>query len=396
MVKPLEGVRILSIEQYGAGPFATLHLADLGAEVIKIEDPSTGGEVSRSVVPYAENGDSLFFQTFNRNKKSITLNLKSPEGIEMFRELAKHADAVFNNLRGDVPEKLGVTYQALKDVNSKIVACSLSGFGTSGSMKADPAYDYLLQAMLGHMSLTGEPGGPPTKYGISIIDFSTGMMAALALMIGIFQSRIHGIGSDVDISMFDTAAWELTYLATWHLTKGYEPPRTSYSAHPALVPSQLFPTKDGHLIVMCNKEKFYPILCELLGAPELAEDERFKDFTSRYQNKEQLIPKLIALFQKEDTATWLERLRGKVPIAPVNSVEQALQEPLIKERDMIVEVEHPYFGELRMLGQPIKVSTFQPQYQAGPALGAHNEEIYGKLLQLTSSDLACLREKGIV
>ncbi|WP_134701023.1 CaiB/BaiF CoA-transferase family protein [Ammoniphilus sp. YIM 78166] len=395
-MRPLEGVRILSIEQYGAGPFATSHLADLGAEVIKIEDPGTQGEVSRFVIPYAENGDSLFFQTFNRNKKSISLNLKSDAGKELFHELVKQSDAVFNNLRGDVPEKLGITYQALKAINPQIVTCSLSGFGTYGSMKSEPAYDYLLQGMLGHMSLTGEPGGVPTKYGISIIDFSTGMMAALGLMIGIFQSRIQGKGCDIDVSLFDTALSELNYLATWHLNQGYKPERSRLSSHPTLVPSQLFPTKNGHIVVMCNKEKFFPILCEVLGATHLARDLRFKNFSSRLENKELLIPELIRLFEKEDTEVWLERLRGKVPIAPVNTVEKALQEPLIRERGMIVEVEHERFGKVKMLGTPIKVLGDQPDYKRGPQLGEHNLEIYGELLQLTLSDLERYKAESII
>jgi crotonobetainyl-CoA:carnitine CoA-transferase CaiB-like acyl-CoA transferase len=395
-VKPLEGMTILAVSQYGAGPYATLHLADLGANVIKIEDPSSNGDVSRTVIPYAENGDSLFFQSLNRNKKSITLNLKSSEGKKIFHSLVEKSDAVFNNLRGDVPDKLGITYDHLKTINPKIVTCSLSGFGTKGSMKKEPAYDYLLQAMLGHMSLTGDPNGPPEKFGISIVDFSTGMMAALGVMVGIYQSQNKGAGCDVDVSLFDTAASVLNYLAIWHLNKGYEPKRTKYSAHPTLVPSQLFPTKDGHVVVMCNKEKFFPLLCELLGAHHLAEDERFKDFQSRFDNKGQLIPELTLLFKKGTTDFWINKLKGTVPIAPVNTVEEALNEPLIKERDMIVGVDHPSFGNLKMLGTPIKVSDFKPSYKAGPSIGENNEEIYGNMLGLTSDELKSLKAQQVI
>ncbi len=395
-MKPLEGLRILSVEQYGAGPYGTMHLADMGAEVIKIEDPSTNGEVSRFVIPYAENGDSLFFQSLNRNKKSITLNLKSEKGQALFHRLVKEADAVFNNLRGDVPEKLGLTYDALKHTNPKIVTCSLSGFGTSGSKRNEPAYDYLLQAMAGHMSLTGEPGGPPTKYGISIIDFSAGMMAAIGMMIGIYHAKVHGVGCDVDVSLFDTAISELNYLAAWYLNEGFMPQRTAYSAHPTLVPSQLFPTKNGHIIVMCNKEKFFPILCEALGAPHLAEDERYKDFAGRFRHKDTLIPELMALFQKENTEVWLEKLRGKVPAAPINTVEQALHDNLVKERDMIVEMEHDKYGTLKLIGTPIKVSAYRPTFQAAPKLGAHNAEIYGGLLGLSPEEMNAYRTEGIL
>lgn len=395
-MKPLAGIRVLSVSQYGAGPYATLHLADLGAEIIKIEDPHTQGDVSRSVIPYAEQGDSLYFQAFNRNKKSVTLDLKSEAGRQLFRRLAAKSDAVFNNLRGDVPAKLGLTYEQLKAVNPSIVTCSLSGFGTSGSMKAEPAYDYLLQAMLGHMSLTGDPSGPPEKYGISMIDFSTGMMAALGLMVGLFRAKTRGEGCDVDVSLFDTAASVLNYLAIWNLNKGYTPQKTAYSAHPSLVPSQLFPTRNGHLVVMCNKEKFFPALCRSIGAPHLAEDERYATFATRYAHKEALIGELIAIFERQDTAYWLERLQGVVPAAPVNTVEEAMRHPLLAERDMIVSVDHPSFGEVRMIGTPIKVSGSGLEYRAAPSLGADNEQVYGELLGLSRAELEQLKAAKVL
>ncbi len=395
-MKPLEGVRILAVSQYGAGPYATLHLADLGAEVIKIEDRSAGGDVSRGVIPYAADGDSLYFQSLNRNKKSITLNLKSEKGRALFRQLATKADAVFNNLRGDVPAKLGLTYEALKEVNPKIVTCSLSGFGTQGSMKAEPAYDYLLQAMLGHMSLTGAPDGPPEKYGVSMIDFSTGAMAAMGLMVGLFSAQRTGVGSDVDVSLFDTAASMLNYLAIWTLNEAYTPQKTHYSAHPSLVPSQLFPTRDGALVVMCNKEKFFPLLCEAIGAPHLATDPRYTTFALRLKNREALVEALVAIFQTHDTAHWLPLLAGRVPAAPVNTVPQAMQMPLLAEREMIVSVDHPQRGEVRMIGTPVKLSTHTPEYTAAPAMGAHNREIYGTLLGLAESELEQLEREGII
>ncbi|MFC2949183.1 CaiB/BaiF CoA transferase family protein [Virgibacillus sediminis] len=379
-MKPLEGIRILSIEQYGAGPFATSLLADMGAEVIKIEDPNTGGDVSRTVIPYAENQDSLFFQSINRNKKSVSLDMKSREDKEIFHSLVETSDAVFNNLRGDVPDKLGVNYHHLKEINPRIVTCSLSGFGNTGSMRKEPAYDYLLQAMNGHMSLTGEPGGPPSKFGISIVDFSTGMMAALGLMIGIVQAQTHGKGSDIDVSLFDTSLSVLNYLAIWHLNKGYKPERNAYSSHPTLVPSQLFPTQNGYMILMCNKEKFYQILTTELNRPDLAKNDKFKDFQARLDNKKELIEILNDIFIQHDTDYWLKKLKGKVPVAPVNTVEEALSQPLVEERNMIVDVASKTFGDIKMLGTPIKVSGYTPTYAEGPALGEHNEEILESIL----------------
>lgn len=208
---PLSGLRILAVSQYGAGPFGTLHLADLGAEVIKIEDPSTNGDVSRYVVPYNIEKDSLFFQTFNRNKKSITLNLKTEEGRALFHRLVEISDAVFSNLRGDLPAKLGLDYESLKDINPKIVCCSLSGYGKTGPRVKEPGYDYIIQGLAGFMDLTGEPDAPPTKTGLSLVDLSTGFCSALGLMAGIYQAQKIGVGCDVDTSLLDTAVSMLAY-----------------------------------------------------------------------------------------------------------------------------------------------------------------------------------------
>lgn len=395
-MKPLAGVRIIAVTQYGAGPYSLSLLADLGAEIIKIEDPNTKGDISRFVIPYAKNEDSLFFQTFNRNKKSITIDLKTEAGREVFEDLVKVSDAVFNNLRGDVPEKLKIKYEHLKHLNPRIVTCSLSGFGTSGSMAKEPAYDYLLQAMNGHMDLTGEPGGMPTKFGLSVIDFSTGMMAAIGLMVAIFQSKIHGQGSDVDVSLFDTSISLLNYLAVWHMNEGYKPERTKNSSHPTLVPSQLFETLDGHVMIMCNKEKFYQILCKQLERPDLIIDDRFKNFESRLQHKEELIILLNNIFKEQSTQHWLDLLTGKVPIAPVNTIEQALKQPLVKEREMVVDVDTKNFGKIKMIGSPIKISTHELTYREAPALGENNLEVFSEILKYDTDKIASLLSTEMV
>ncbi len=395
-MKPLEGYRILAISQYGAGPYASLHLADLGAEVIKIEDRATGGDISRSVIPYATGGDSLYFQSLNRNKKSITLNLKHPRGQELLHQLAARSNLLFNNLRGDVPERLGLTYTTLEAVNPKLVTCSLTGYGTRGKLAAEPAYDYLFQALLGHMSLTGEPEGPPEKYGVSMIDFATGLNAALAMTVGLLQAERDGVGCDLDVSLFDTAASLLNYLAIWALNRDYKPAKTRHSAHPSLVPSQLFATSDGYLVVMCNKEKFFPLLCEVLGRPELASDARFATFTDRLENKALLLPELEAAFRRKPSAHWSQVLTGKVPAAPVQSVEEGLRHPLLRERDMLVTVPHPQFGELKMIGLPMRISGFRPEYKPAPTLGQHNREIFTGLLGIGEDELAEMEAQGII
>lgn len=229
-----------------------------------------------------------------------------------------------------------------------------------------------------------------------MIDFSTGIMAALGLMVGLFQAQRTGKGCDLDVSLFDTSASVLNYLAIWNLNKGYTPEKTRYSAHPSLVPSQLFPTSDGYIVVMCNKEKFFPLLCEQIGAPHLADDPRYRTFTLRLENRESLVAQLVEIFAQHNADHWIALLSGKIPAAKVNSVEQGMNHPLMKERNMIVNVEHPAQGPLRMLGTPIKVSDYQPDYKPGPALGANNEEIYSELAGLNQEDIARLRQQGII
>ena len=265
MTLPLADVRIIAVEQYGAGPWGTLQLADLGAEVIKIEDPASNGDVGRYVPPYEEGEDSLFFETFNRNKKSVSLNLRSPRGREVFEALVAKSDAVYSNLRGDQPHKLRITYDDLRDVNPRIVCCSLSGFGMTGPRAAQPGYDYVMQAMAGWMSLTGDPDGPPTKSGLSLVDLSGGYVSAIALLSGLWRARRDGVGCDCDISLYETALHELIYIGTWAASAGYVPQRIAESAHPSIVPFQAFQTADGWITVACAKQKFWELLCGALG-----------------------------------------------------------------------------------------------------------------------------------
>ena len=396
MSMPLEGLRILAVSQFGAGPFGTMVLADLGAEVIKIEDPTAGGDVARVMGPAHREDDSLYFQCFNRNKRSLTLNLSVPEGKAIFHRLTKISHAVFNNLRGDVPARLGLTYASLREHNPAIVCCSLSAYGSSGPQAALPGYDPLLQASEGYMSVTGEPDGAPTKCGVSAIDFAGGFAGALGLMAGIFSSQSTGIGCDVDVGLRDTAVSMLNYLAIWYLNLGLEPQRMSRSAHSALVPGQTFRTRDGYIAIFCAKEKFWENLCQVLGRADIACDPRFANFDARFENKGVLLPILEHEFAARTNAEWLPLLSGKVPFAPVRSIAETLDDPILKENDMIVEVDHPVFGKVREVGCPIKVPGSTPQYRPGPAYGQDTEEILSGYLGLTPQEIASLRSQGIV
>ena len=397
MPLPLEGTRIVAVEQFGAGPFGSMVLADLGAEVVKIEDPTTGGEVGRTVPPYLLPGnDSLYFQSFNRNKRSLALDMRSREGRAIFEALVKVSGAVYNNLRGDLPRKLGLDYDSLKHLNPRIVCCSLTGFGTSGPRAAEPGYDYLMQGYSGIMSITGEPDSAPVKCGISMIDFAGGYVSMIGLVAGLVQSLKVGRGCNVEVSLVDTAVAMLSYLAVWHLNRGYQPEKIADSAHPALVPSQLFPTRDGYVIVMCFKEKFWGKLCELLGCQDLAEDARFKTFSDRLQHKEVLIPILKGRFREGTTTEWLERLRGHVPCGPVNDVAQALRDPQILHNEMVVEVPHSSEGKIKEIACPIKVNGERHPLNRAPGFGEHTEEMLRDVLGLSAEEIAGLKSRGVI
>lgn len=393
---PLEGVRVISVEQFGAGPWATMMLADLGAEVIKIENPETQGDVARYVPPYTGAQDSVYFQSFNRNKKSMTLNLRHPRVREVLHPLVAISEGVFNNLRGDLPAKLGLDYAALKGVKPSIVCCSLSAFGRTGRRAGEPGYDYLMQGYAGWMSITGEPDAPPTKAGLSLVDLSGGVMASLGLVSAILRARETGVGCDVDVNLFDTALSQLGYVGAWHLTRGYRPQRMPDSSHPSQIPSQVLPTQDGWLVVMCAKEKFYRSLVRIMGAPELAEDARFRTSGDRLENRETLVPMLKALSRKRTTAEWLELLRGEVPCAPVNTVEEAFRDPQVAEDGMVLDLPHPEFGTVRVVAGPIRIGDACMEHRRGPKLGEHTEEVLAEYLGMSGEEIEGLRRDGVL
>lgn len=376
----LHGFRILAVEQYGAAPFGTQLLAALGAEIIKIEQAAQGGDVSRQVGPHflaglPDSAQSLFFQSLNQGKKSITLNLAHPEGRAVFRKLAATAHGVVDNLRGDVAGKLGLTYEDLKDVNPAVVCAHISAYGRTGERAAWPGYDYLMQAEAGYFSLTGEPDTAPSRMGLSLVDYMTGVMMSVGLLSGMLEATRSGKGCDVDTSLYDVALFNLNYVAAWYLNGAAETDRQPRSGHPSLTPCQLYRTGDGWIYLMCNKEKFWRNLCERIGRQEWIADARFVDFGARGRHREELTRLLDEALSAHTTAEWMRHFAGTVPAAPVWSVGQALDAPLAQADGRIRRVDLAGGGALRVLDSPLRTSRPAAAVGPAPAMGADTREL---------------------
>jgi len=396
----LTGVRVLAVEQYGAGPFGTQALADLGAEVIKIENPRDGGDVSRGLGPYfdarlGETAESLFFQSLNRNKKSVALDLGAPEGYEAFCALARGADALACNLRGDVPERLGLTHAHMKKVNPALVCCFLTAYGRDGTRAAWPGYDYLVQAETGYFSLNGDPDAQPARFGLSVVDFMTGQSMALALVAGVLQARQTGLGQDLDVCLYDVGLTNTNYLAAWALNAGHQASRQPRSGHPTLVPCQLFRTQDGWIYIMANKEKFFPALCEELEVPELARDPRFRRFSDRLVHRAELSEALDAAFMARPTAAWLDRLAGIVPAAAVQDLEATLESGFTRERRMITRLTADSGAQVDVVGSPFRGNGTATTCEAAPPLGRDTDTML-RAAGYDSARIDALRARGIL
>ena len=372
---PLAGIRVLTLEHFGAGPYGSAMLAELGAEVIKVE-PGPAGEPSRRVGPFfAAPGDSLYYQTWHANKRSVLLDMKSAEGRAAFETLVRAADAVMNNLRGDQPAKLGLDYAALSPFNPKIVCLHISAYGRDNERAARPGFDYLMQAEAGLMSLTGEPGGAPARAGVAIVDYMSGATGAVGLLACLLRAQKSGIGCDVDVCLYDVALHQLGYSATWYLNEGFESTRQPRGAHLSLTPTQTFATADGWVFVAAMNDAFWEVLVKGIGRPELATDARFTDMKARLANRDALTATLDAEFRRHPTARWLEKLSASLPIGPVYDIKQALENPFPRRTGMIGTVPHPLRGSLRVLASPIRINGRRLEQQAGSAAGADNASL---------------------
>ena len=379
MNRPLNGVRIVAVEQYAAGPYGTQLLCELGAQVIKIEAPSLGGDISRGLGPYfLGDGDSQFFQTFSRGKQSVALEIKTPEGRADFERLVAGADAVVNNLRGDQPDKLKITFDSLKTIKPAIVCAHLSAYGRGNSREAWPGYDYLMQAEAGFMTMTGEPDGPPVRFGLSMVDFMTGSVFALGIVSAILGARASGIGCDVDVSLFDVALHQTSYPAVWAMNEGHVVGRPPRGAHPSISPSQRVKTQDGWGMLMCQTQRFWEVWCDLVERPDLKTDPRFLDMPARRAHLDALTPILDAIMETRTGADWMTYLGGRVPFAPIADLADALDNPFVAEVAMRDHIDHPARPQgLHMLACPIKVDGQRMPAARAPAMGEHNGLLRG-------------------
>ncbi len=391
---PLEGIRILELGQVIAGCFGTVPLADLGAEVIKVEPPK--GDAGRMPSVGYLRGESALFLTFNRNKESLVLDLKRAEGLQVFYDLVQRADVVVDNFRPGVLKRLKIDHETLTEINPRIITCSITGFGEESPYRDRPSYDLIHQAMTGFMSITGEPGRPPVRAGIPLADLAVAMFACKGILIALLERERTGRGQRVDVAMFDTLSTLLSYIATLYLTQG-EVPAPPGSAHEYMVPCQAFQTQEGYLVVHTREEAFWRKLCQALGRPELAEDPRFATNPARVRHREELIPVLEALFRGKRTEEWLTLLdEAGVPAAPVNTLDRALDDPHHELRDMIVRFDYPGVGTVRTVGNPIKLSR-HPRIRCTPppTLGQHTDEILSQVLGYHSERIEALRQQRI-
>lgn len=395
MPGPLEGIRVLDMTWALAGPFCTMLLADLGAEVIKVENPE-GGDPSRKNFPFI-NGVSSYFLSINRGKKSITVNLQHPKGKEIIFSLAQKCDILVENFRPGVMDRLGLGYKAIAAVNPQIIYASCSGFGQTSPYAHRPAYDVIVQGMGGTLSVTGEEGGPPVRVGFSIGDLGGGIFTALGILSALHERDRSGQGQWIDVAMLDCQLAFLENAFARYFATGEVPQRIG-TRHPVLTPFQAFPTKDGYIVVAVARQDWWERFCHLLNLPELINDERFKTNLDRTKNHRALEEILIPVIKSRSTAEWVAEMeKADIACGPVYTIPQIANDPHTAMRQMITEVYHSKAGMLKVVNSPIKLSRTPVKIEkASPELGEHTEEILGGLIGLSEEEISALRaEKAI-
>jgi crotonobetainyl-CoA:carnitine CoA-transferase CaiB-like acyl-CoA transferase len=403
MAGPLAGFRVLDLSRILAGPWASQMLADLGAEVIKIERPVQGDDTRGWAPPYMpdESGnatsESAYFHGANRGKLSVCIDISSQQGQQLIRQLAEQCDVFIENFKVDGLKKYGLDYASIKAINPKLIYCSITGFGQTGPYRERAGYDFMIQAMGGLMSVTGDPQGEPMKVGVALSDVMTGLYAANAIQAALIHRLRGGEGQYIDLALLDVQVATLANQAMNYLASGVNPRRLG-NAHPNIVPYQAFQTADGYLILAVGNDAQFARYCDLVGRPELAKDERFTTNSKRVKNREFLIPDLVEIMQSQDTDAWLEQLNQQgIPCGPIANIDQVFDNPQVQHRGMRLEIDHPAAGKVPSVANPIRLSQSAVTYdRAPPLLGQHTEQVLHDLLKLDKEHIGQLKSDGIV
>jgi crotonobetainyl-CoA:carnitine CoA-transferase CaiB-like acyl-CoA transferase len=393
---PLDGIRVLDLTRVLAGPYCTMFLGDLGAEVVKVEQPGVGDD-TRGWGPPFTGGESAYFLCVNRNKKSVTVDLKSKEGVALLRRLAEHADVLIENFRPGAMERLGLGEKELRAINPKLIYASLSGFGADGPMSDAPGYDLIVQAWGGLMSITGPADGEPSKVGVAIIDLVAGLMLGKSIAAALFAREKLGVGQKIDTSLLEAEVACLINVGSNYLVEASIPRRWG-NAHPSIVPYQSFKTADGYLVIGVASEGIWRRFCQAIGRAEWADDSRFEKNSNRVENRSLLIGLLAEIFLGRSTDEWLKLLNSaEVPCAPVQTVDQVFKAPQVLHREMLLQVEHPTAGIVRMAGIPVKFSATPASVRLPPPLlGQHNEEVLESWLGMNDKEISELKRKTVI
>ena len=403
MAGPLSHVRVLDLSRVLAGPWAGQNLADLGAEVVKVERPNVGDDSRAFGPPWVKDAqgrdtrDSAYFTSANRGKKSITVNIAMPAGQAIVRELAKASDVLIENYKyGDLP-RYGLGFDDLRKINPRLIYCSVTGFGHTGPWRERPGYDFMIQGMGGMMSVTGEPDGAPQRAGVPVADIITGMYASIAICAALAHRAETGVGQHLDLALLDSQIALLAYQNTNYFATG-KPPRRIGNLHPNIVPYQPFRTADGDVIIACGNDNLYRKFCAAAGCGELAEDPRFATNGKRVENRAELTRLLAEVFRRRTTREWVETLEAAgVPNGPINDVAQVFEEPQVKARGVRIELEHAAGAPLPMVASPMRFSETPLEYrQAPPLLGQHTDQVLRELLGKSEAQLAKLRADGVI
>jgi formyl-CoA transferase len=396
MPGPLQGVTVVDLSRILAGPYCTMMLGDMGAEIIKIEQPGSGDDTRTWGPPWA-GGESAYYLAINRNKRSLTLNLKRARARELLLRLVARADVVIDNFKVGGLDQLGLGWETLHAANPRLVHCSISGYGPDGPYAERPGYDFIAQAMGGLMSVTGEPDGPPLKLGVAAADLTTGMFACIAILAALHHRDETGEGQHLNVSLLESIVAWLANIGSSYLVAGMEGRRFG-NAHPNVVPYRLFEASDKWFVVACGNDRQFAALSRIVQRPELAEDERFTTNAGRVTNREVLEPLLVSIFTSQPAQSWIDRLLAAgVPAGPVYSVSEVFEDPQVLARQMLIELEHPTIGRLKQTGFPFKFSATPAEARlAPPLLGQHTDELLDELFGLSAEEIADLRATGTV